>query len=247
VTALPVVILAGGYGSRLEEVANSKPKVLVPLKGRPFLDWKLRQLVSQGATSIYILVGFRGDQIFSALSQLKGPAEIYVKSDGPQPLGTAQSLRQIIEVVEGNRFILTYGDNLLELPVSDLFTADIPNGHSLMVTTRNNRPLDKYNARVEDKMVVKYSKKPEASLNALDYGYAVIDKYHFLDFHRDGEEDLGTVFQRMASERTFHALETSLAYWEIGTPRTLEETHNDARLSDYFEQFRKGPDFVVSL
>ena len=246
-TSLPVVILAGGYGTRLEEVAEGKAKVLVSLKGRPFLQWKITELVSQGVASIYILVGFRGDQVFSALSHAEIPASICVKSDGPKPLGTAQSLRQTLELVNGDRFILTYGDNLLELPISRLIETDVPRGHSIMATTRLKRAPDKYNARVEDQMVVEYSKESQRSLNSMDYGYAVIDKNHFLDCHRDGEPDLGTVFQRMASNRTLHSLETTLAYWEIGTPKTLELTNDDADLSDYLEQLPKGADFEVSL
>ena len=57
-TDMPVVVLAGGLGTRLLEVTGDlMPKVLVPVDGRPFIDYKLRGLARLGVGEVVLLVG----------------------------------------------------------------------------------------------------------------------------------------------------------------------------------------------
>ena len=58
-----VVILAGGLGTRMRRFTATMPKALVPVAGRPFVEWQLEWLAANGATDILLCVGYLGSML----------------------------------------------------------------------------------------------------------------------------------------------------------------------------------------
>lgn len=221
----PVVILAGGFGTRLSEISKHVPKALVEINGKPFIDLKIEQLVNQGVECIYILTGYLGTQLFDYCSQKNYGVPVFFLSDGPENLGTAGALRRAIPGFKGNEFILTYGDNLLSLEISKLIESIPKDGNSLMVTTTVVGVSDKPNVAISEGKVAEYSKKSSSDkLTAIDYGYAVFNSQHFTDTSSENMKDLSEVFEVMSQKGELHCLETDLRYLEIGTPEGLNYT-----------------------
>src|SRR6266446_3747253 len=52
------VILAGGRGTRMRPITNDRPKPMVPILGRPFLEYQIEQLRDQGFERVLILLGY---------------------------------------------------------------------------------------------------------------------------------------------------------------------------------------------
>ncbi len=61
---VPALILAGGLGTRLRGVVPGIPKVLAPVRGRPFLSYLLDQLQAAGVREVVLCTGHRADQVF---------------------------------------------------------------------------------------------------------------------------------------------------------------------------------------
>ena len=68
------VILAGGFGTRLKTTLPNSPKSLAPVSGRPFLEYQLDWLKSQGVISITLAIHYLADQIQAFVSGWKDPA-----------------------------------------------------------------------------------------------------------------------------------------------------------------------------
>ena len=62
---MKAIILAAGQGTRLSPYTDDRPKCLVPLKGRPLLDWQIDSLRKAGVADIVIVGGYRSDQLAS--------------------------------------------------------------------------------------------------------------------------------------------------------------------------------------
>ena len=60
---IPVLVLAGGLGTRLRSVVADKPKALAPIMGKPFLEIQIELLKDQGATHFVLCVGYLSEQI----------------------------------------------------------------------------------------------------------------------------------------------------------------------------------------
>ena len=61
---VPALILAGGLGTRLRAVLPGLPKILAPVRGRPFLSYLLDQLQAAGVREVVLCTGHRADQVF---------------------------------------------------------------------------------------------------------------------------------------------------------------------------------------
>lgn len=60
---IPVIILAGGFGTRLKSVVDSVPKPMAPVNGRPFLEYQLEHLERQGVRNVVLAVGHMANVI----------------------------------------------------------------------------------------------------------------------------------------------------------------------------------------
>ncbi|MFZ9450262.1 MAG: NTP transferase domain-containing protein, partial [Alphaproteobacteria bacterium] len=59
------IILAAGRGSRMRQLTDERPKCLVPLRGRPLLEWQLEALRGAGIREIGIVTGYRREMLAS--------------------------------------------------------------------------------------------------------------------------------------------------------------------------------------
>jgi NDP-sugar pyrophosphorylase family protein len=223
---IPCVILAGGMGTRISKNFPDTPKALIPLLGKPFIDWKLAQLEYQGITEVYLLTGVGGDEVYKHISSIDlAGLKVCMIPDGVAPLGTAGAIKNAARFLP-DYFLLTFGDTLLDERISSFVgsqtLADRPN---LLVVSDNVGPSDKLNVCANDALITLYSKTSNnAEMNCVDYGYALFNKSVFDKVDSGSNADLISVITSLISQRLLIAHKTSRPYYEIGTPAGLERT-----------------------
>jgi NDP-sugar pyrophosphorylase family protein len=112
---IPVVILAGGMGKRLEAAVADRPKPLAPVGTRSFLEIQLSLLKEQGARRFVLCVGHRAEQIQAALQDGSGMGiriEYSIETD--ILLGTAGALRNALDFFRPRALVLN-GDTYLDI------------------------------------------------------------------------------------------------------------------------------------
>ncbi|MBN1270391.1 MAG: NTP transferase domain-containing protein [Kiritimatiellae bacterium] len=111
---LPAIVLLGGAGTRLRKLFPDLPKALVPVAGRPFLQWQIEWLAQGGVERVHLAAGYKAAALHahleSEISNLKSEISL---SEEPEPLGTAGGLRFAAEQVAGDAFLVVNGDSLL--------------------------------------------------------------------------------------------------------------------------------------
>jgi D-glycero-alpha-D-manno-heptose 1-phosphate guanylyltransferase len=116
---MQAIILAGGMGSRLSSVLRGVPKPMAPVAGRPFLEWLLADLGSQGFERVILSVGYRYNQISQHFQKNFAGMELcYAIED--QPLGTGGAIRNSQALTRGERFFVINGDTLVRLKYRDM-------------------------------------------------------------------------------------------------------------------------------
>ena len=109
-----VIILAGGFGTRLRGVVDDVPKPLAPVAGRPFLAWLLDTLAGQGLHRAVLATGYLGEQIEAALGPAwRGMQLVYSRE--PAPLGTGGAIALALKAIDGDGCFVLNGDTWLEL------------------------------------------------------------------------------------------------------------------------------------
>lgn len=101
---VPVVIMAGGFGTRLRPLTNVLPKPLIPIGNITMLEEIFNRFTKHGCNSFYISVNYKADLISYYVNSLKLPyqAECFVEE---YPLGTAGSLHLLDSKIKSTFFV----------------------------------------------------------------------------------------------------------------------------------------------
>ena len=116
-----VIILAGGLGKRLRHALDGLPKPMVPIMGKPFLEWMILYLRSKGFGSYILSVGYKREVIKNHFHSGKrwGVKIRYVEED--TPLGTGGALKKALRRVTTPEALVLNGDSLCTCDIHDFF------------------------------------------------------------------------------------------------------------------------------
>lgn len=130
---VPVVVMAGGKGTRLYPYTKILPKPLIPIGDIPIMERIINKLRDFGVHEFYATVNYRKSMIKSYFSEAAGDYDIrYVEED--KPLGTAGSLRLIQEKFDVP-FIVTNCDILIHADYADIYRYHKESGNELTLVT----------------------------------------------------------------------------------------------------------------
>jgi D-glycero-alpha-D-manno-heptose 1-phosphate guanylyltransferase len=112
-------ILAGGLGTRLRSRIADHPKVLAPVRGRPYLSYLLDQLATAGVGRVVLLTGYRAEQVRAAFGTGYAGMRLAYSAE-PAPLGTGGALRHALPYIPSPTCLLLNGDSYCDVPLSAL-------------------------------------------------------------------------------------------------------------------------------
>lgn len=113
------IVLAGGEGRRLKPLTQSRPKPLLPVAGRPCVDFVLRSLIESGVREIIITTAFMGESLSRNLGAGAGYDASILYSFETTPAGTAGSVKRVADFID-DTFVVAMGDVLIDLDVRPL-------------------------------------------------------------------------------------------------------------------------------
>jgi NDP-sugar pyrophosphorylase family protein len=224
--SLPVAILAGGLATRLRPMTEQIPKSLLEIAGRPFAEHQLELLQRHGLTNIVWCVGYLGEQIRDALgSGRRWGQQLQYAFDGQRLLGTGGALRRALPLL-GEAFLVLYGDSYLECDYGAIGQAFVESDQlGLMTVLRNDNAWDRSNVEFTNGQIVRYDKRTQTSeMHHIDYGLGALRAAAFDAYPLDQPLDLETVYQDLLAAKQLIGYEVSGRFYEIGSPRGLEET-----------------------
>lgn len=108
---MQAVILLGGKGTRLNALYPDRPKALVPIAGKPFLERQLEWLARGGVTGFHLAAGYLAEQI-ETWAAAQRPFQITVSRE-PQALGTGGGLKYVEPFIRSDPFYVINGDSLM--------------------------------------------------------------------------------------------------------------------------------------
>ncbi len=130
---VPVVIMAGGKGTRLYPYTKILPKPLIPIGDIPIMERIIGKFCEYGVQNFYATVNYRKNMIRSYFSELTTEYGLqYVEED--KPLGTAGSLQLIREAFD-RPFIVTNCDILIHADYEDIYHYHEEAGNELTIVT----------------------------------------------------------------------------------------------------------------
>lgn len=237
-----VVVLAGGLGTRVAHMTSRDlPKALLPVGGRPFIDLKLAELAAGGADEIVLLIGHNAAALTDHLATMEPPGPLVrCVEDGPRLLGTGGAIRHALDGLP-NRFWVTYGDTLLDVPLPSVeHSLDASGLRDVMVVLENVDRWETSNVSVRDGRVIAYAKgAPPGSHRFIDYGMLLLGRDHFESRTATEPFDLGDVVCEAIDRGQLGAWVVSERFHDIGTEAAWRETDRWVRESALWDRLQE--------
>jgi len=191
---MKVAILAGGYGTRLSEETDIKPKPMVEIGDKPIL-WHIMKLYSSyGFNEFVILLGYKGyviKEFFSnyflhnsdvTIDLQKNKIDIHQNESEPWKVTlvdtgdgsmTGGRIKRAKKYLDSGNFLLTYGDGLSDINIKD--TVEFHMKHNKVVTMTAVQPEGRYGALDidDDDTVISFKEKPKGDSGWINGGFFV--------------------------------------------------------------------------
>jgi histidinol-phosphate phosphatase family protein len=119
---LEAVILVGGLGTRLRRVVCDRPKPMAEVAGKPFVEYLITRLKTQGIRRVVFSTGYLGDQVAAYFGTGDRWGIDIAYSQESEPLGTGGAIRLALGQLWGDRLLVLNGDSYCRFDVSSLLT-----------------------------------------------------------------------------------------------------------------------------
>lgn len=251
---MKVVIMAGGKGTRIASVQSNVPKPMIPIAGKPILEWQIENLKACGLTDITLVIGYLGhiiQEYFGDGAKFGVSIDYFVEDT---PLGTAGAL---FKMNLQEDFLLLCGDVIIDVDFNRFIEfhkrnnawASLmahPNGHpydsSLLVTATDYTDVKDGGLPVDTHRVVRWMNKEDERLyykNRVNAGIEIISPEllretmkHFVPRHPESPDKIDLdrdVLKPNISSGRIYAYDTPEYIKDMGTPDRFYEAEEDIK------------------
>ena len=116
---MKVVILAGGFGTRLSEYTNIIPKPMIKINGKPLIYYIMKIYAKHGFKDFYIALGYKGKIIKRFFKNNKFNWKINLIETGLKTM-TGGRLKRLSKYLKDETFLMTYGDGVSDINIKKL-------------------------------------------------------------------------------------------------------------------------------
>ena len=131
---MKVVLLAGGFGTRLSEYTKTIPKPMINIGGKPMLLHIMKQYAKYGFKDFYIALGYKGEIIKKFFNKKFFSWNVNLIETGKNTM-TGGRLKRIKKFIGNETFMLTYGDGVSNINISKLVEFHKKHGKDATLTS----------------------------------------------------------------------------------------------------------------
>ena len=246
---MKVIILAGGFGTRLSEYTNVIPKPMVSIGGKPILWHIMNTYAHFNHKDFYIALGYKAELIkdyflnYRALNAdftvdlLSGDIthhqvesnnwKVTLVNTGQDSM-TGGRVKRMQSYIGDEPFLLTYGDGVADINIDELLA--FHKEHGKMVTVSAVRPAARFGElEMNGNQVSNFQEKPQLHEGWINGGYFVINP-EFFDLI-DGDS---TMLEREPLEKVA-SINELMAYKHYGFWQCMDTKRDRDHLNDLWE------------
>ena len=196
---MKVVILSGGFGTRLSEHTDIIPKPMVTIGGKPIIWHIMKNYASFGHKDFYLALGYKAEIIkeyFMNYRSLNSDFSVDLFDGQIQPhvledidwrvtmvntgidSMTGGRVKRMKSFINNETFMLTYGDGVANINIDDLLK--FHKSHGKMVTISAVHPTARFGElEIKDNKVISFEEKPQTKKGWINGGYFIVEPEFF--------------------------------------------------------------------
>lgn len=231
---MKAVVMAGGFGTRIQPLTNSRPKPMLPIINKPMMEHTMMNLKDLGITEFIVLLYFKPEII---KDYFKDGSDFGIKISYVVPdddYGTAGAVKLAQDLIGDENFIIISGDLVTDFDFQKIFDYHKEKKSKLTITlTSVDNPLE-FGVVIAnaDGKIEKFLEKPswgEVFSDTINTGIYIIEpeilqyipKHENFDFAKD-------LFPRLMREGIELMAGHAEGYWrDVGNPESYREVYDD--------------------
>lgn len=227
---MEAIILAGGFGTRLQKVVSDVPKSMALINGRPFLEYLLDYLIGQGIQRVVLSVGYKREIISSHFGNRYRSLEIdYAVEE--EPMGTGGGIRFSFWRIKGNRAVVMNGDSIFRMDIQALLTAHIAKKADASLALRKLSNTGRY-GRVtlnRQRRITGFEEKNEnAGPGLINAGVYVLEKAFLMEPHFRGKFSIEKdCFEKYFNISRMFGFPAEAYFLDIGIPEDYNKAQHE--------------------
>lgn len=214
------IVLAGGLGTRLQDVLPDIPKCMAPVKGKPFLSYILDYLIRQDISKVILSVGYRKEFIIRYFGNNYNSLLIdYAIED--VPLGTGGAAKLAFDYCNQDQAFVMNGDTCFLPDLFEMEKLHIQSKADITIAVKNMPETSRYGLVLTDRddRIVDFREKDSSSGSGLINGGLYLVKKLILDVVQEKKFSLeNDVFNVSCSGLWIQAFRTDAYFLDIGIP-----------------------------
>ena len=216
-------VLAGGAGTRLSPLTTYVPKGMIPVSGRPFIDYVIAYLSEHGIREVVMLLSDEDSEVFRNHLEDGSRFGLSIGYSTSPRSGTASALREASGLVDGT-FVVYYGDVLTNLDLSEMIRFHRGKKAVCTVALSTGVRIDYGVGRLDGEGRVSYfEEKPVLSDYPVSIGVYLCEP-NVLSYCSAGPDLAGDVLPRMLKEgERVYGFITKDPHHDIGSFKQLNE------------------------
>ena len=200
---MKVVILAGGYGTRLSEYTKLIPKPMVKVGGKPIILRIINLYKKYGFKEFYIALGYKGNYIKKFFKNRFKDLNINLIDTGINTM-TGGRLRRLKKFLDKETFLMTYGDGLSDINLKKLVSFHQRN-KSVMTLTAVRPPARFGSIKIKNNFVYYFKEKSSVDEGWINGGFFVFEPEIFNYLKNDTTYLERDPFEKLAKKKNIKA------------------------------------------
>ena len=181
---MKVVLLAGGFGTRLSEYTKTIPKPMIDIDGKPILLHIMKSYAKHGFKNFYIALGYKGKMIKKFFNKKFFDWNINLIETGTNTM-TGGRLKRLKKYIGKETFMMTYGDGLSDINLKKLL--EFHKKNKKLVTLTAVRPPARFGViKFKGQLVNYFKEKSKLDEGWINGGFFVMEP-EFLKFIKDDQ------------------------------------------------------------
>lgn len=231
---MKALVLVGGFGTRLRPLTLTTPKQMLPIAGRPMIEWVVGRLAQFGVDEVVLSLGYRPDAFVEAYPDQVCAGVPITYATEPEPLGTAGAVRfAALEAGIDDTFLVLNGDVLTDLDVAALVEFHRATGAEASIALHRVDDPSAFGVVPTDDQgrVVAFVEKPprdEAPTDLINAGTYVLEP-SVLDSIPDGRQVSieRETFPALVERGSLFAMAAETYWLDTGTPELYVRANLD--------------------
>ncbi|MDP6885635.1 MAG: NDP-sugar synthase [Candidatus Thalassarchaeaceae archaeon] len=225
---MDVVVLAGGFGTRLRPWTESIPKPLLPILDKSMIEHVLDVLPESQVDKVLIAAGYGVEQIREHFEKIPLPYEVVIVEE-TEPLGTGGAIANCREHLSGGTFCVINGDLITSLKVEEMLEFHKQNGGIATISLWEVEDPSRFGVadyKEDTGKIMRFQEKPaieDAYSNLINAGTYILEQEIF-DFMPDEAHSIERdIYEKIAETGALNGFPFEGMFVDAGTPPSFVE------------------------